>query len=199
MGVSFKKPTTTKTAPAPAKDAPAKPAASRRTAPRTFADRMKQVEVGEGRTPMLEFGRYLVKVGACELAPSENPAKRGTEWYRIPITVLESSGAGAADPGAERVILQACTIAGDAIIKRFGAACAGFATVAEYEEADPDNLFIGALFGDDNEYTSQLDEVTVRVECRRGKPREDGTHWSEYSFMPAGEDDGEDDDNDPPF
>lgn len=130
------------------------------------------IEAAQPRDPMPTVGLYRFRVLDC--VEGVNPGK-GTESFKIFIEVVESEGAEALEAGRQATIVFLVTGKGGpsglARTKSFIMAAAGFEDEDEYNQFDPDGLFIEACTGKVNDFSS----LTIKgrlLDCQvsRGNP-----------------------------
>lgn len=177
-----------KTSTTPAKPtATAKPAAAAPAAPARKAGRKSRyadVKASAPRDPMLNVGKYRLRVVSCE--EGSNPGT-GAESFKSHVEIVEIF-----DGGEGHSVGDVCFLcqsisgkgaqAGLGRVKAYAMAAAGFEE-AEFDEMDPDGKFIDACVGDDNEFSDQtITGRLVDVQVMRGRDRDDGDWYREYAW-----------------
>lgn len=151
------------------------------------------IKASEGRDPYPNVGEYLFNV--AEMVEGHNPGK-GASSVKLTLEVVESEGEHAQEAG-ERVFVSERVSgngspAGLARVKSFVMAAAGFEDEDEFDEFDPDGLFIEACLGESNDYSDHERLVVGRqVFCKvtRGReiPDSGGDFFRNYAWTPVEE------------
>jgi len=148
---------------------------------------------GEERDPLLEVGRYRLRVISTTLEPSP---KDDREWFKAKVEVVESSGSTATEVGSIcGVIACFATKPGKAEMFRFIRAAAGCADDdAYFEEFGTEGEHIDACLDED----SPIEGAEFDAVVSKGGETQDGDWYRNYRFTPAGESDDETDDEPAP-
>lgn len=168
------------TAPAVGKAAAAK--AAPRKAPRK--SRYAGVAAAAPRDPMLNVGKYRLRVVSCE--EGSNPGT-GAESFKSHVEIVEIFGGGEGFlVGDVAFLCQSISgkgaQAGLGRVKAYVMAAAGFEEDA-FDEMDPDGEFIDACVGEANQFAGQtIDGRLVDVTVTRGRDRDDGDWYREYAW-----------------
>ena len=161
---------------------------------RRRVSRYKGIEAGEARVPLLPAGDYLLEVASHEEKQKHTGAKT---WAICTFLVIDSDGLEAAKPG-EQGAASFCvdTAPGLKEFKRYAIAMSGHETEDEYDDFDPEGEFMDALFGEQNDMSSQAKAAIgtrVAVSITRGRDVTDdhgqstGDYYREYRWDVAGD------------
>lgn len=120
---------------------PASPAAPSAPARSKYAG----IQAGGSRDPMLDVGRYRVRITAC--TEGVNPGTR-RESYKVQLQVLEAAEGSATSKGAVCTAVHLFTAPGLAELKRMAVSAAGYGPTIEEREADPGAARTAAIEGE---------------------------------------------------
>lgn len=165
----------------------ARPAAAARA---PVGSRYAGISAEQPRDPMPTEGIYRFRVTRCE--ESMHPQKR-TESFKLYLEVVDiaEGGEGFAVGDIAFVVQRISgegSLQGLGRVKAFAVAAAGYETEAEYDAMDPEGLLIAATVGHRNAFSEKkLTLIGRLVDCqvRKGKVREDGEYYREYTWAPV--------------
>lgn len=147
------------------------------------------VSAAAPRDPMPHAGTYRFRIVGCE--PGFNPGS-GTESFKAKLEIvdLDEEAAQHHETGDTVVAIFLTSgkgaQAGLARVKSFVMAASGYEDEDEFNDFDPDGEFIDACESGDH-----LPGRLVDAQVTRGKDREGGDYYREYSWGVVGPDEGQ--------
>lgn len=154
--------------------------------------RFEGIEENTDREPMLEVGRYRLMLNDIE----ERKSPKTKEWFvHAWFTVVESDGKQATDEGTDvKVLIQTSGKSEDFGLSRYQQMVrnlAGYGTKEDFRAFDPKGLFLDAVLGNKNAYSSRGTVLGrfVNVVVTRGRDDNKGGWYREYQWSTVDEDD----------
>ena len=155
--------------------------------------RFAGVKASGDRAPLLPAGDYRLCITQHGVSDES-----GAEYYKLMATVedVRKCEDASVTVGDDVLAVLICLSGrafkpGAARVKALAIALAGCANEGEFDELDPDGLFCEHVLGegdgkdaDDNPFP-EIDGMRLDVIVRRGKEREDGDYYREWSFSSA--------------